>query len=182
MMNQTNISHIYGRFFSMNRMVLMVLFMTLALVSGSAYAQQTGGLTADNLFQYLNKQQAVKAEKIGRDRVTIHSQHGGAEVCSVRFEQPQVVTITQPIARLDIRSQAAARVMSAMATFNFSSPVGTLLLDDATGMLRMEHHLNPYAMNVETMASVVLLFGQVAENESRHFAALIGKDMGMRMR
>lgn len=166
----------------MNRMMVMVLFTTLVLATGSAYSQQTGGLTADNLFQYLNKQSAVKAEKIGHDRVTVHSARNGAELCSVRFVQPQVVTITQPIAKLDLRTEAAAHAMRAMAAFNMSSPVGTLLLDEATGMLRMEHHLNPYAVNLETMAHVVLLFGQVAEGESRSFAAMMGKNMGMRMR
>jgi hypothetical protein len=69
-----------------------------------------------------------------------------------------------------------------MATFNFSSPVGTLLLDEKTGALRMEHHLNPQSMNMETVAQVVLLFGQVADAESRELASLVGKDMGMMVR
>jgi hypothetical protein len=153
----------------------------LALASASAYAQQTGGLTADNLFQYLSKQGNVTAKKVGSDALAVQTRDNG-QASSIRFVDPQVVMITRPIAKVDLRSAAAAHVLQAMSVFNFSSPVGTLLIDEKSGAIRMEHYLNPQSMSMETMASVVLLFGQTADNESREIASLTGKNMGMLVR
>jgi hypothetical protein len=167
----------------MKRSTLLMAFMTMAMASASAFAQQTGGgVTADNLYQYLAKQGTVTARKAGVDCITLLDKGNGSELCSVRFMEPQVVTVSRSIAKVDLRSAAAARVMSAMATFNFSSPVGTLLLDEKTGALRMEHNLNPQSMSTETLAGVAVMFGQVAETESRQLVGMMGKDMGMLVR
>jgi hypothetical protein len=166
----------------MKRSTLPMFFITLVMASASAFAQQTGGLTADNLYQHFTKQETVSAKKIGADAITVHTRTNGRELCAVRFVEPQVVTISRSITTLDLRSAAAVHVMRAMATFNFSSPVGTLLLDEKTGALRMEHHLNPQSMSMESVAQVVLMFGEVADTESRQVASLTGKDMGMMVR
>src|SRR4051812_1343940 len=102
----------------MKRSTLLVFLFTLAFASVTAYAQQTGGLTADNLYQFLSKQGTVNAKKVGSDVVSVLAKGNNSEVCSVRFAEPQVVTITRAIAKLDLRSKAAVRVLSAIATFN----------------------------------------------------------------
>lgn len=160
----------------------LMIFMTLIMASAAASAQQTGGLTADNLYQFLSRQGTVTAKMAGHDGVTVLAKANGSELCSVRFTGPQVVTISRSIAKVDLRSAAAARVIRAMSTFNISAPVGTLLLDEKTGALRMEHHLNPQSVSMESMAQIVVLFGEVANDETRLMASMIGKNMGMMVR
>lgn len=142
-----------------------VLFSVLTL---PCFAQSTGANVMSVLGDNLRRELAQYHVEGSRDIIRVLDRQSGAEVMSVRELGPQDVTITATVGVYPgLTSATRASIAERIALFNFSSSVGTLELDERTGMLFMSHHLNPTAVSMSQMVHVASLCGEVAREQSR---------------
>jgi|GEM_PF-3115294 len=161
----------------------VVLAMFVALVAGTpALAQEAHANLLGELFSRLSHQQGIQAElRTGgisfRDAIT------GSEICVLVEKAPQNMTLVGEIIELGKASpDVISRAMRKMAYYNFNSAVGTLMLDGASKRIRMEHHLNPQVLSVESIASAVELFESSVRAERLRFSQLTEGNLGTLMR
>jgi len=132
-----------------------------------AVSQVTGAPVLRGIYDQLSHQTFYKVEMNG-DAVVLRDRSTGAEVVSVRENNPQEVTVSGVVGNLgDVSDDFRQTAMSRMALFNFSSPVGTLMFDQGSGSVVMYHFLNPRYVPVSSMARIALLCGDVASTRAR---------------
>jgi len=93
----------------------------------------------------------------------------GNIVFTVYQVNSQTVTLTSVVAHLKkLSAEQRAKLQRRIAYFNYSSPVGTLWFDNATGDVTMEHHLNPRYVSPATMVTVAASFGDMVRTQERY--------------
>ncbi len=153
----------------MMKKLLLAALLTLPLCASGALAQLTGPSLLNRVSIDLDKQH-YRVDVRG-DRILLVDGKTGATVAAVEQTNRQTVTITGAVADLS-RLTAASRknAMARIALFNFSSPVGTLTVDEKSGKVTMVHHLNAGMVPSATIAQVAELCGDVIRQESRTLA------------
>ncbi len=138
----------------------------LVALATPGYAQFTGPSVIDQVRNDINQQQNFKVEKIDRSML-LRDASTGAEVLTVSEVDAQTVTLHRVIGKIsDLSPERKSAIMQRIAFFNFSSPVGTLGVNNATGVVTMEHHLNPRQVSTSNIVNVAVRFGDVAKAES----------------
>jgi hypothetical protein len=152
----------------MKRFIALVAVAVLSLLAGRVHAQTTGPSVLGQLSEQLNAQKVYLVQADADDQMSLVDATSGDEVFQVQQVSSQQLTITGMVARMqNISPEKARQIRSRIALFNFSSPVGTLTLDEGTGVVTMEHHMNPRVVTMPAMASTARLFGVVARNQSQ---------------
>lgn len=147
----------------------LVALIALLVLSIPCAAQSTGESVLSAIGDRLDSERQFKIEHRA-DGMHLIDLTSGKEIAVVRESTPQSVVISGVVASIntlpaDVRRELGERI----ALFNFSSRVGTLSLDEATGELTMAHALNPRAVPVPAMARVASIFGDVVRQEGRVF-------------
>jgi len=133
-------------------------------------AQLTGPTLIDRVRDDLSQQRTFKVES-ARNSVLLRDAATGAELLTVSEVDGQTVTLSGVVARLDnLSPERRAAVIRQIEYFNFSSGVGTLGYDNATGVVTMQHHLNPRYVSPSSIAYVASRFGDVAKTEATRLA------------
>jgi hypothetical protein len=146
----------------MKRFTLGMLMLALSTLTLPAFAQTTGPSLLGSLKQRFADSKLYTVDNIS-DGIRVTDARTGVEVLSVHQINAQRVTITGVITDLSkLTPEARVDVLKRIAFFNFSSPVGTMMLDESTGKVIMKHELNPRMVSVPAMVNVAARFGDVA--------------------
>lgn len=94
----------------------------------------------------------------------------GALNVSIEYLAPDNILISGTVATLVIHNEGVLLdLQRKIDDYNFSGPVGTLKLDPRTGLLTMEHRLNPKAVGPAVMARVAVKFFEVIGRLQQRF-------------
>jgi hypothetical protein len=149
----------------MKSIMVAAAFLAL-LVTSSVHAQLTGPSTLGLLRDDLAKQTNFKVE-LATNGVTLKDAKTGREIFTVRQVSSQTVTLSGVVASLDKVAPAQRQeVLRRIALFNFSSPVGTLEVDNS-GKVTMYHHLSSRLVSRAGMVDVASRFGDAMREEAK---------------
>lgn len=148
----------------MKILVFVAALFTMSLLAGPVQAQTTGPTLIKKLVAQITAQPNFNIATSG-DLVVVTDRTTGDEVFSLREVNSQTVTLSGRVGRLGERENLREHV----AMFNFSSSVGTLNINESTGEVTIEHHLNPRHVTLPAMAQAASLFGQVARTQIQMF-------------
>jgi hypothetical protein len=151
----------------MKQFSLIAAIVALSFLAVPAFAQVTGGTILRSLADQLDRQSSGYRTELESDGLHLRDASTVNEVLAVHQIGGQQVTISGVVASLnklspDVRRQTLRRI----ALFNFSSPVGTLVVDAKTGEVTMEHNLNPRQVSIPAMAQVATMFGKTIRRQS----------------
>ncbi len=151
---------------SMKSLIALTAIAALTLAAPQLHAQTTGPNVVDQIRSQLNDGSVV-VKVDDNNAVELIDAASGNEIASIEQIDPQQIMLKGTVARISDLSQEQQRsVRQRIALFNFSSPVGTLSLDEGTGAIVMEHRLNPRMVAVPAMANAAVMFAQVARTQS----------------
>jgi hypothetical protein len=148
----------------MKILVFAATLVAASLLAGPAQAQTTGPTLMKKLLVQIKAQPTFEVSTAG-DQIVVSDRKTGDNVFSLREINSQTVTMTGSVGRLGERDDLRQHI----AMFNFSSSVGTLYVDEKTGEVTIQHHLNPRLVSVTAMADAANRFGQVARMQSAVF-------------
>lgn len=149
--------------------LLLAAVLTLPLGAIPAAAQLTGPTLLNRVSIDLQNQSAYRIN-MQKDKLFLLD-GTGAPVVSMEQNNRNTVTISGAVADLSgLPAANKSRAMARIALFNFSSPVGTLSLDEATGRVTMVHYLNSGLVSTATIAQVAQLCGDVVKQEAATLA------------
>jgi hypothetical protein len=144
----------------MRKLLLASAALVMLFLATPGFAQLTGPSLLGKIRDNLSKQTNYKVS-LAHDAITMTDARTGATVCTVRQESSQKITLSCVVASLKgLPAEQKQRALKKIALFNFSSAVGTLLYDNRTGEVTMEHFLNPRQVTPVSMASVAARFGE----------------------
>jgi hypothetical protein len=149
----------------MKKLVLAAAALVSFLSASTSNAQLTGP-SALNIIRddFSNNGYTVES---GSNSMLMKDASGNI-IFSVSQVNPQTVTLTSVVARTrKLTSEQESMLQRKIAHFNISSSVGTLWLDNATGEVTMEHHLNPRFVSPATMAKIAANFGDLVRTEEQ---------------
>ncbi len=151
----------------MKLLVLTATFLLCSLLAAPCFAQATGASALGVLRAQLDRQNTYRVEA-ATDRIRLLDPTSGREILSLRQTSPQTIMLSGVVGKID-RATTAQRLRAEqrIALFNFSSPVGTLTLNERSGQVTMEHALNPRLVPAAAMAHVAALFGEAVQNQGR---------------
>ncbi len=146
------------------------LVLTIAALAGLLVTECQAQLTGPSSIAYIHDGTKTGSYKVERDAhsVTFRDAMTGAEVFKASEVNAQTVTLVGFVASLrNLSPEQKEQLLKKVAFYNFSSPVGTLLVDSETGDITMEHHLNPRHVSPSSMATVASRFGDAVRSESQ---------------
>ncbi|MBS1912992.1 MAG: hypothetical protein JST22_13480 [Bacteroidetes bacterium] len=143
----------------------MKMFMTAAMafialiVAVPAHAQSTGASLLHEIGDNMTSHPEYTAV-VGTNTVLIKDVTTGATLFVVKETNAQTITLSSVVATVhSLTPDSRARLLRRISQFNFSSPVGTLWYDNASGNVTMEHHLNPRMVSQSGIMNVAVRFG-----------------------
>lgn len=148
----------------MKILVFAAALLMMSLLAGPVQAQTTGPSLLKKLLVQIKAQPTFEVATSG-DQIVVSDRTTGDEVFSLREINSQTVTLSGRVGRLGEREDLRQHI----AMFNFSSSVGTLNVNERTGEVTIEHHLNPRLVSLPAMAQAASLFGQVARTQIQMF-------------
>lgn len=152
----------------MKLFIALAAVVLLSLSAAPLQAQTTGPAVINQIRAHLEKSQSFTVRLGEQNRMSLLDAGSGSEIVWLEEVDAQQVTLGGTVVRIsDLTPQQQSRVRARIAFFNFSSPVGTLTLNEGTGVVTMEHHLNPRLVPVPAMADAARIFAQVARSQSR---------------
>jgi hypothetical protein len=153
-----------------NFMFAIVAFAAACFAATPSHAQLTGPSLISQMRADLSQHKNYKVEAHD-NTVSLRDAATGAEVLTVSQVDAQQVTITGVVAKLNKLSAARKHdIQQRIDYFNFSSAVGTLDMDNKTGQVTMEHHLNPRYVSASSIVNVAMRFSDVVRAESEVLA------------
>jgi hypothetical protein len=149
----------------MKKLALAAAALVCFLSASASHAQLTGP-SALNVIRddFSSNGYTVEA---GANSMLMKDASGNL-VFTVSQVNPQTVTLSSVVARLrKLTAEERTLLQQKIAFFNFSSSVGTLWFNNATGEVTMEHHLNPRYVSPATMAKIAASFGDMVRTEEQ---------------
>lgn len=154
----------------MKKLLLSVAALVALIAAIPAQAQLTGPSLLDKVRDNLSQESSFRVESTSKS-VLLRDAATGAELFTVSEVDAQTVTLSGVVARVGQLSQERRNaVMQRIAFFNFSSGVGTLGYNSATGEVTMHHYVNPRYVSPANIAYVASRFGDVARSEAQLLA------------
>lgn len=154
----------------MKKSVLAAALFVAFIVAAPAHAQLTGASVLHAIsenFQHLDGYAVVT----GPNSVKLNESATGRTVFEVREDNAQTITLSSVVMNArSLSGDRRERMLKSIAMFNFSSPVGTLWMEDATGDVTLVHHLNPRFVSPSNIVSVAMMFGDMVRTEKRALA------------
>lgn len=145
--------------------LLLAAVLALPFAAIPAAAQLTGPSLINRVSMDLKKQTTYRVET--REGKLYLVDGAGTPVVAMEENSRQTVIISGTVADLShLSAESKNRAMAHIALFNFSSPVGTLSVDEA-GRVTMMHRLNSKVVSTGAIAQVAELCGDVVRQESQ---------------
>jgi hypothetical protein len=92
----------------------------------------------------------------------------------VEVRSSEQVTISGIVAVVPTRDARSLEVIARrIDQFNMSAPLGTMQLDRETGVITLQHHLNPTKVTPAAMADVLLRFTRILGAQSGAFGGVL---------
>lgn len=129
------------------------------LIANPANAQSTGASVLHEIGESMTTHPEYSAV-MGTNTVLIKDVVTGNTLFVVKEMNAQTITLSSVVATLhSMTPDRKAQLMRRISQFNFSSAVGTLWYDNASGTVTMEHNLNPKMVSQNGMSNVAVRFG-----------------------
>jgi hypothetical protein len=149
---------------------MLSLVAVLAVTTFSATAQVTGPDLLRGVSDRLGSEKVYRVE-VSNDGIRLTDPATGREVLSMRQVNSQQLSISGTIGQLaELSSDVRTKLLERIALFNFSSAVGTIVLDEESGEIRMHHNVNPRLVTPSSIAHVASRFGDSVVEQSRVLA------------
>jgi hypothetical protein len=91
---------------------------------------------------------------------------GRTRVTYVSLEQ---ITISGIVGKVEMSARALNRVRKMIAEYNTSAPVGSMRFDESTGIVTMQHSVNPKLVKLPAISTTVLAFSDALRQQSGRF-------------
>src|SRR4051812_44759572 len=149
----------------MKKLVLAAAALVSFFFATASHAQLTGPSALNAIRDdFSNNGYTVEA---GSNSVLMKDASGNT-IFTVSQVNPQTITLSSVIAHLhQLSAEQRTQLQRRIAFFNYSSSVGTLWYNTATGEVTMEHHLNPRFVSPATMVKVAASFGDMVRTEEQ---------------
>jgi len=150
----------------MKKIMLAAAALVTFLTASASHAQLTGPSVLNSIGD--NCSRYGYSVESGSNTVVMKDASTGTMVFTVSQVNSQTITLRGVVASMrNLTPEQRTQLQRRIALFNYSSHVGTLWLDNATGEVTMEHHLNPRHLSPSTMATIATSFGDVARAEGQ---------------
>lgn len=147
----------------MKKIMLAAVALVTFLAASASHAQLTGPSVLNTIGDNFSRNGYTVESG---SNIVVMKDASGAMVFTVSQVNQQTITLKGVVASMrNLTPEQRTQLQRKIALFNYSSHVGTLWLDNATGDVTMEHHLNPRHLSPSTMATIAASFGDVARTE-----------------
>jgi hypothetical protein len=137
----------------------------LALFSTPVFAQLTSSPLGEGLYQSMKATApaSYSLELLNSDEMTIA---GTTRVTYVSLEQ---ITMTGIVGNVEMSTRELNRVRKMIDEYNTNSLVGSMRFDENTGMVMMQHSVNPKLVKLPSISTTILAFSDALRQESARF-------------
>jgi hypothetical protein len=150
---------------------MLGLMAAFAVTTFSATAQITGPDLLRGVSDRLGSEKVLYRVEVSNDGIRLTDPASGREVLSMREVNSQQLSISGTIGQLsDLSTEVRQKLVEQIALFNFSSAVGTIVLDEESGEITMHHNVNPRVVTASAIAQVASRFGDSVVEQSRVLA------------
>jgi hypothetical protein len=137
----------------------------LALFSTPVFAQLASSPLGEGLYQRM-KATAPASYSLELPNANEMIVAGTTRVTYVSLEQ---ITMSGIVGRVEMSARALNRVRTMIAEYNTSAPVGSMRFDENTGMVTMQHSVNPKHVTLPAISATVLSFSDALRQQSARF-------------
>jgi hypothetical protein len=139
----------------------------LMFLSAPAFAQLTSSPLEQGLYDFMKTRVPASygLVLVNDNEMTV------AGTTRVDYISPEQITISGIVTKVSPLS--AGRIRSMIDDYNFSAAVGTMKLDEKSGVVTMEHFINPKFAKLPEMSKAVTLFSDALRQQSGRFSSLV---------
>jgi hypothetical protein len=137
----------------------------LALFSTPVFAQLSSSPLGKGLYQQM-KATAPASYSLELPNSNEMTVAGRTRVTYVSLEQ---ITITGIVGKVDMSARALNRVKKMIDEYNTTASVGSMRFDENTGMVTMQHSVNPKLVKLPAISATVLAFSDALRQQSGRF-------------
>ncbi len=149
----------------MKNILLTAAALFTFLLVAPVHAQLTGPSVLSFIGDSFARQSGYSIVS-GTNTVLVKDVESGRTLFVVKDVNQQTITLSSVVASLrQLSPESRDRMLKQISQYNFSSAVGTLWYDNATGEVTMEHHLNPRLVSSANIVSVANRFGDAVRAE-----------------
>jgi hypothetical protein len=158
--------------------IMKKLIINLAIIAGLLVnsslllAQLVSSPLEPGLYSFLKESTSSESYSITLvdDAHLLMARTAGSATVSIENVAPDNIVISGVVATLVIQNEGVLRdLQRKIDDYNFSAPIGTLRLDPQSGVLVMEHRLNPKNVGPAAMAKAAVRFYDVLVRLQQRF-------------
>ena len=137
----------------------------LALFSTPVFAQLTSSPLGQGLYQSMKATTpaSYSLELLNSDEMTVA---GTTRVTYVSLEQ---ITMSGIVGKVEMSARSLSRVRKMINEYNTGALVGSMRFDENTGMVTMQHSVNPKLVKLPGISTTVLAFSDALRQQSARF-------------
>ncbi len=149
----------------MKKLALLAGALCAFLLATPVYAQLTGAPILNSIGNNLADVGGYSVVT-GTNTVLVRDAESGRTLFVMKEVNQQTITLSSVVASLrTLTPEQKDRLLRHIAMFNISSAVGTLWLDQSTGQVTMQHHLNPRLVSQAGLVNTAVRFGDAVRAE-----------------